>query len=303
MQKVSAFLISVCFGTAALAEVPKVAVDIAPVHSLVARVMQGVGEPELIISQNASPHSYALRPSQAAALEGAQLVFWTSETLTPWLVHPLETLAGQARIVEVMEVGGTQHYDLREGEEGHDHAHGHDHSEGEEDLDPHGWLDPENGARWLSVIADALAEVDPENADHYAANADNAGAELSALSGAIAAQMAPLAGKPYMALHDGFQYFDRRFGLEFAGAITLGDASAPSPAQIAHAREELREHEVRCVFTEPQQSARLVKIVIEGTAAKQGQLDAIGARLSPGPNLYVDLLQGLAESYASCLAD
>ena len=70
---------------AAGANPPNVAVDIAPVHSLVAQIMAGVGEPDLIIQPGASPHGYSLRPSQARALARADVVFWTSEELTPWV--------------------------------------------------------------------------------------------------------------------------------------------------------------------------------------------------------------------------
>ncbi|MDG1424723.1 MAG: zinc ABC transporter substrate-binding protein, partial [Paracoccaceae bacterium] len=68
-----------------IAEAPQVAVDIAPVHSLVARVMEGVGTPDLIIPAGASPHEYNLRPSEAASLQNADVVFWVSASLTPWM--------------------------------------------------------------------------------------------------------------------------------------------------------------------------------------------------------------------------
>ena len=54
---------------------PKVVASIKPIHSLVATVMLGIGEPDLIIKGAGSPHTYALKPSQAAALENADLVF------------------------------------------------------------------------------------------------------------------------------------------------------------------------------------------------------------------------------------
>jgi hypothetical protein len=79
---------------AASAEAPKVVVDIAPVHSLVARVMEGVGVPSLIVTPGASPHQYQMRPSQAAALQDADIVVWMSESLTPWLEETVETLSG-----------------------------------------------------------------------------------------------------------------------------------------------------------------------------------------------------------------
>lgn len=116
----------------ALADVPRVAVDIAPVHSLVARVMQGVGEPNLIVQPGASPHEYSLRPSEAQALQDADLVFWIGEDLTPWMASAVATLAGQADVTTLLEVEGVTLLDFRENVlfEAHSHDHGdHDHEE------------------------------------------------------------------------------------------------------------------------------------------------------------------------------
>ena len=101
----------------------------------------------------------------------------TSEALTPWLHTPLESLAQEASVIELMLVEKTRHHDLREDEEGDDHDH--DHAHGEDDLDPHGWLDPDNAALWLGVIAAELATLDAENAEMYMANAERAVQEPS----------------------------------------------------------------------------------------------------------------------------
>jgi zinc transport system substrate-binding protein len=133
-------------GGTALADVPRVAVDIAPVHSLVARVMQGVGAPSLIVAPGASPHDYSLRPSEAAALQEADLVFWIGPELTPWLESAIETLAGGAAVTEMLEVDGTTELPFREGASFEVHDHGDedhadedhkDHADGE-DQDDHG---------------------------------------------------------------------------------------------------------------------------------------------------------------------
>ena len=63
---------------------PRVATDIPPVQSLAARVMQGVGKPESILPPGATPHSYSMRPSEAARLSEADIVFWVGEGLTSW---------------------------------------------------------------------------------------------------------------------------------------------------------------------------------------------------------------------------
>jgi zinc transport system substrate-binding protein len=114
---------------AASAEAPKVVVDIAPVHSLVARVMEGVGVPSLIVTPGASPHQYQMRPSQAAALQDADIVVWMSESLTPWLEETVETLSGDAAHLALLETEGTTLYAFREMAVFGDHGHGDKHDD------------------------------------------------------------------------------------------------------------------------------------------------------------------------------
>ncbi|WP_261399872.1 zinc ABC transporter substrate-binding protein [Leisingera daeponensis] len=114
---------------ASWAEVPRVAADIAPVHGLVARVMQGLGEPALVVPPGASPHGYAMRPSEARALDQADVVFWLGGALTPWLEGPLEELAGDAHRIELLEAAGTTVLPFREGARFEAHAHDEEHAD------------------------------------------------------------------------------------------------------------------------------------------------------------------------------
>lgn len=119
------------------ADVPRVATDIAPIHSITARIMAGVGEPSLTVPPNASPHHYAMRPSEARALSQADLVIWVGRGLTPWFADPLDTLAGQAHHLALLETGGAELLPLREGvafgPDDHDHGHEHEGAHAPED--------------------------------------------------------------------------------------------------------------------------------------------------------------------------
>ncbi|WP_170782805.1 zinc ABC transporter substrate-binding protein [Ruegeria lacuscaerulensis] len=122
----------------AVAEPPKVATDIAPVHSLVAQVMNGVGEPALIIPAGSSPHDHAMRPSEARALQSADVVFWVGEELTPWMEKPLDALSGDARLVTLLDAEGTVLYEFRDvvADDHHDHDEHEDH-DGHDSHDEH----------------------------------------------------------------------------------------------------------------------------------------------------------------------
>jgi zinc transport system substrate-binding protein len=327
---------SAALATAAPASAsPTVVTDIPAVHALVSTVMQGVGEPEMILPPGASPHGYAMRPSEAAALQSADVVVWIGEALTPWLERAIDTLAPDAVSVELLAAPGATTHEFRDGAtfEKHDHDHDeheehahddhahdetaaadHDHEDDAHDapahddhahdhdgVDPHAWLDPENGKVWLDAIAAALSAADPVNAGAFFQNAAAGKAELDALIADISADLAPVRDRGFVVFHDAYQYFEARFGVEATGAISLGDAAAPSPARVAEIKGAIEAMDAACVFSEPQFEPALVETVIEGTNARSGVLDPLGAKLPLGPSLYPALLSNMRDSLLDCL--
>lgn len=300
-------------GTAS-ANVPKVVTDIPITHSLVTRVMAGIGMPDLIVDRGASPHEYSLRPSNAASLEVADLVFWISNGLTPWLDDALNTLARNAKVIELMDAKGATVLSFREGAtfETHSHQHkqdedGHDEHKHDEDehatgnVDPHGWLDPYNGRIWLDVIATALSKIDPTNSDIYFANATQAKADIDTVISELEATLAEFRGTNFIVYHDAYQYFEKRFDVLAAGSISLGDVSDPSPARIAEVRKKVEELGIICVFSEPQFNSELVRTVTDGVSVKTRVIDPLGTQFTLGPDFYLNVLRGIAQSMASCL--
>ena len=316
-------LTATLMGGAAYAETPQVAVDIAPVHSLVARVMDGIGKPDLIIQPGASPHEYSLRPSEASALQAADLVFWIGPDLTPWLTDTIGTLASDAVVTELMEADGTIKLEFREGAlfEAHDHDdhgddddhddHGddddHDEAEsGHEDHDhgahdPHAWLSPKNAMNWLNVIAGQLSAVDPDNAGAYFANAAAGRTEIKTLIGEVTATLDPVRGGQFIVFHDAYQYFEMDFDFPASGAISISDASDPSPARIAKIQARIAEQGIDCVLAEPQFNPGLVATVLDGTDAQTGILDPLGSDLELGPAFYPQLIRNLSNVLADCM--
>lgn len=305
--------IFVLAGAPAWAEPPQVATDIAPVHALVARVMDGIAEPELVLPPGASPHGHQFRPSEAGVLSRADIVVWIGPELSPSLARSVESLAPDAVRLGLLDDPATTRLELRENpvfgadgeDEGHDRDHDHDHDHGHdghdgENVDPHAWLDPDNARAWLGLIAETLAEADPENADGYRANAVAGGEEIAAAEERARAAIERFGDRHVAVFHDAYQYFEEHFGLHVAGSIALSDATEPSPARIAELRDALGSAEVVCVFAEPQFNPGLVEAVREGSAADTAVLDPLGSHLQPGPDFYPQLIEDLAGAIESC---
>ncbi|PWC49132.1 zinc ABC transporter substrate-binding protein ZnuA [Azospirillum sp. TSA6c] len=314
-------LVATTSATAALpawAEAPKVVVSIKPIHSLVAAVMRGVGDPVLLVRGGASPHSYTMKPSDAKALSAADLVVWVGPELEGFLEKPLKANAPKATRLTLMEQTGLTLLQTREGGawEAHDHGHeehghkdhdhkGHDHAADHDDdhdeLNSHIWLDPANARAIVTATADALAARDPADAEAYRTNADRTLQAIDALDAELKATLAPLKDKPFVVFHDAYQYFEARYDLSAVGSITVSPDRRPSAKRLSAIRAKIAGLNAACVFAEPQFEPTLVRTVVEGTKAKTGVLDPEGADLPEGEALYPTLMRNLAASLRGCL--
>lgn len=315
----------------ARADAPDVVASIKPIHSLVAGVMGDLGSPHLLVSGADSPHTYAMRPSDADALSRAKVVFWVGEALETFLERPIASLGSGARAVELIHAPGLTLLDYADDDDHHeDHSHDHDHDDdtdhahdgdhdhdhdehaahdhdhdGEEGhhhtgLDPHVWLDPANARAIVAEIVAVLSEVDPMNADTYRRNGESVAERLGKLESDVAAKLEPYRNVPYFTFHESFRYFDNRFGLDSHGAITVSPERQPGARRLKEIREEIEEAGHACIFAEPQFPPRLVDVIVEGTTARTGTLDPLGAALEPGPDLYFGLIEADADSFATC---
>lgn len=275
---------------------PSVVATIKPVHSLAAAVMAGVAEPKLLLHGAASPHSYALKPSDARALEGADLVIRVSPHLEVFLDKALASLPEKARVVDLDRASGLSLLAVRVS-----HGASSTAAPTPDEADVHFWLDPVNAAALVREIARQLSTVDPANAARYDANATALEARLSALDAEMRKTLAGLSARPFVVFHDVTQYLEHRYGLNSLGTVTPSPERAPGAGSVAALRDAIREKGAVCIFAEPQFSPRLIDMLVEGTHARRSVLDEIGVRIEAGPEQYFRMMRANAESIADCL--
>ena len=322
-NRIHSFLIIVLFSifslvSSANADV-KVVTSIKPIHSLASYVMDGVGKPDVIVDGYNSPHGFSLKPSHAKMLENADLVIWVGEDLEAFLEKPLNTIAKKAKNIEVMDLKGIKKLEFREKNifEGHD-DHGHDehkdehkehgHDEHKEkdaheghhhgEHDPHVWLDPMNAKVIVKEITKQLVQLDSKNSAAYKANSKKALADIDKLTKNIKKDLSK--DLRFVVFHDAYQYFEKRFGIQVLGALTVNTDVMPGAEQLSEIREVIEHEKVNCIFSEPQFNPSIIKSIAKDTKVKTGILDPLGAKLDKGKNLYFDLLNDMASSFKGC---
>ena len=292
-----------------------VVTSIKPLHSLTSYIMEGVGEPELIIDGVASPHNFQIKPSHAKMLQNADLVIWIGEDLESFLPTALKTIPKDAVVFELLDQSGLKKLKFREKNifEGHDdhghdeHAkkeddhddHGHDdHGHGHGSFDPHIWLDPANAKVIVKKITNQLSKIDKDNASTYKANSKKVIKDLDGLIKEVKNEINKDAS--FVVFHDAYQYFEKRFGLSVIGALTVNPDVMPGAEQLSEIREVIEHEKAKCIFSEPQFNPNIINSIASDTGVKTGVLDPLGANIDKGKNMYFDLIKDMSNSLKDC---
>ncbi len=289
-----------------LAPESSVVASIAPLHSLVSGVMQGVDTPVLLLPPGTSPHGHVLSPKESEAFYRAKLIIWVDPEVETALPRMIDHLPNHIYLLQVGRLKGVTRLPGRRGglwrSEAHAPAEGeaHDHVDG---TDPHVWLDPDNAIAWVESIAASLASIDAPNTARYQANATALVERLRALDAELRERLAPVAAVPYLVYHDAYRYLEARYGLNPVGAFTLSADRPVNAQRYSTLRRLAQQGEVACLFVEPQFPPQQAERLVAETGVRVAALDPLGSGLAPGPELYFTLMRRLGDSLARCLAD
>ena len=318
-------IIPISFITGVNAEI-KVVTTIQPLHSLISNVMGNKGKLDLILEGTASPHSFTLKPSHAKMLENADAIFWIDKDLESFLEKPLKSIPKKAKVVHLMDISGLEIHKFREkniygGHDDHDKhghkedkhddhdkhghkedkhddhdKHGHAHAHGE--FDVHIWLDPNNAKVIVKEVANQLATLDSKNSDFYKENSKKTINKLDNLINKIDKSINKKAS--FVTFHDAYQYFEKRFGVEALGALTINTDIQPGAKQIEEIQHLVEDKNIKCIFSEPQFNPKLINMIAKSSGAKTGVLDPHGSSYKPGNDLYFNLINDLYENLNKC---
>ena len=274
-----------------------VVVGIAPIHSLAQAVMGNTGKAELIIPPEQSPHSVRLHPSQARLLQNAKLLFYISEEFERFMPAALRSLPPSVRAVSVLK--GIDLLPYRDEDRDHDDHEKHDdHGHGEYDL--HAWLDPNRAKEIVDVIARELSALHPDKQETYQANARRLHEKLTELDAELKTILSTAQGRSFAVMHDAYQYFELRYGLENKLSIRDHDATASAKRLLDFRRKSA---DITCLFGEKQIPLHQMRALIGGRDIKLGELDPLGADIPPGADLYFKMMRNLGRAFADCLSE
>ncbi|ARN84578.1 zinc ABC transporter substrate-binding protein [Candidatus Nucleicultrix amoebiphila] len=279
-------------------EAPNVVVTIPPLYDLVLGIMEGRGTPKLLVEANTSPHNFSLTPQHLKLLDQADLIVWIGPDLEGVLEKPLRAL--NKTTFPIQNLSGLKIYPIREDADWHHSPSDlHDHHHGS--FDPHLWLDIDNAIIIVKFIEEKLIALDGEYESLYRTNREKLTTELKNLKIKLTTDLKNVAHKPFFVMHDGYQYFEKAFELNALGALTLDPGMQPSLGRLHRIRVKINDQNARCLFAEPQFSAKIVNQLGQELDVNVKTLDYMGVDVPLSPQGYFEIMQNLAKAVRECL--
>jgi len=269
--------------TAQLQSGPDVTATIRPLHSIAARIMEGVGEPNLLLGDNQPIHDTVLKPSQARLLANTDILVWIGPELETFLDNPIRTMAAGTEVVSILgeDILSVQRYS-------------------DSLVDPHVWLNTGNAQAIAALVTDKLANADPANSQKYQNNLAGFKKELSALNSEISIILAAGQSRKYLIYHNALNYFKEEFDLDLQSTNSGNEILTPSARQISKIRKLLRSGDYSCVFTDPLTNSSAITSAANDANVDFASLDPLGNKLMPGPQLYASMMKNIARTIADC---
>lgn len=278
--------------------------SVRPLGFIAAAIADGVMLTHVLLPDGASPHDYALRPSDIKRLHDANLVVWIGPKMESFLEKPTQQLESNKNLTLVTLPGVRSQLIVGDDDDEHGHpaAQSESHAEnsdfsgahivtegvsagfaGDSDHDHgqynmHIWLSPAIAKQVAIAIHDRLVQQSPQNKDKLDVNLRKFEQQLEQTEKKVGIMLQPVQDKGYFVFHDAYGYFEKAFGLTPLGHFTVNPEIQPGARRLHQIRTQLVEQKAVCVFAEPQFRPAVISAIAQGTPVRQGTLDPWEAR-------------------------
>lgn len=259
---------------------------IKPLQLIAESVLQGHGSATAIMDPRQSPHHFTMSPSNRIALDQADLVIWMGPQFETYLSDFFNQPSMSKKTITLLETPDLLLHDISEGQ-----------------LDAHLWLDSRNAVRIAKLIAERAIKRDPQNESLFRQNATRFETELNDQHVELQQRLSVQPMAQYAVYHNGYQYFEKQFGLAHSLVILRDSEVQPSIRELVNIRRQFQTQKPQCLLLEIDSSAELVNTVLNGQQIRSVSVDLLAAGVAPGPNGYKQFMSNLADDFISCLYD
>lgn len=228
----------------------------------------------MLLDNGVDLHSYQPTADDIVKISDCDLFIYVGGESDEWVEDALRNAANRnMKVINLLEVLGdsVKTEEIVEGmqEEEHEHEDAEEH-EHEEEADEHVWLSLKNAKMLVRVISKALQELDPDNKDIYAANADAYVKKLSALDAEYQTAVDAASNKTILfGDRFPFRYLVDDYGLRYYAAFVGCSAETEAGFEtISFLAKRVDELKLPCVLTIEGAQHKIAETIVRNTTAK-----------------------------------
>lgn len=237
---------------------------------------------------NIGPHDFSPTPATTSLMTQADIVI-------------INGLGLDTYATELVEANGKPGVIVVDSSQGANIITGGINEEGEEqEFDPHLWVDPTNAIHQVNNIVAALVQADPADKEALLANAAAYRRQLQTLDQEFEQRLANVSQKDFVSFHSAFRYLARRYGLHQVAVIDPAPGTDPTPQQLTHIINIIRQKNIKVIFSEPQFSPKIVEAIAADLAIEVQPLDPI--ETATESDTYLGIMQRNLVTLANALS-
>ena len=284
------------------AQADTVMASVKPLTLITSELLANVAQVDTLLPDGASPHDFALRPSDRKRLNNTELLIWVGPEIEPYLAKVIEAskVEHMTMLDEHADHGEEEHHDDHK-----NHAHEEEHHDAHEVHDHaglHPWLDIEAVEHFAEELSAELQHHFPNQASQIKENEAAFIVSLKEFESRAKAQLEPVQRNEFLVFHDAYDGFVTHFELNQAGYFTVSPELKPGAKHLSELREKLEHSGVSCVFKESQFKPALIDSITRGFNVHVSELDPLAADVALAQGAYINFMQGLVDEFSECLA-
>ncbi len=279
VKKILSFLL---FCSILYAKPPKILTSIAPVHSIVLNITDGITKPEILLTSKDNPHTINLSFQHIKKIKNADLIVWIGKELEYFLPKPIKTY--DKKNFKLMDIPQMRLLSLQQ-----------QHNSCSHNINPHLWLDINNMICFARALGNHLASIDSKNSAAYTNNVKRTIAKLESLKKEIAIIFAHTTTKYFVALHNAYGYMETLYNIHNLGRISAcgKSLSINSYTQIING---IKQHCIKRIFVETQNASKIEYRIAKDMGITITTIDPLGTGITVDTNHYFTLMHSLAQT-------
>ena len=221
-----------------------------PIYDYVKKIGKDRVDDSTIVPASIEPHDFEPTAKQVIELQKADVIFINGAGFESW-INKIENanLVDLSKDLPIENIGSTP--------------------------DPHIWLDPNLVKAYSKTIFEKLISLDPQNTDYYTSNFNEFNSKLELLNSDINMNLTNCNLNDFIAFHDAFGYFAKRYGLTQHSISGLSPEGDINPQKITEAIKLAEQLGVNIIFSEDNIEPRLSDTIANEIGGKVMRLSPI----------------------------